>query len=155
MKSKEVISLRQLYFIIVGYTTGAAFILIAGLNYMKKGIYVSDFFALCLGVIMMIMMSYIIKKYPNKNISYIVEDIFGKVGAWFAIMIFLLAAFFIGCLTEYHISNLMSQMIMLEMPKWVVVIFITIATTLILNNGFEVTSRAIECIYPLLLYYLL
>lgn len=151
MKSKEVISLRQLFFIIVGYTTGAAFILIAGLNYMKKGIYVSDFFALCLGVIMMIMMSYIIKKYPNKDISYIAEDMFGKVGVWFAIMIFLLAAFFIGCLTEYHISNLMSQMIMLEMPKWVVVIFITIASTLILNNGFEVTSRAIECIYPLLL----
>lgn len=66
-------------------------------------------------------------------------------------MVFLLSAFAIGCLTEYHISSLMTQMIMLEMPKWVVVIFITISTTLILNNGFEVTSRAIECIYPLLL----
>lgn len=62
MKSKEVISLRQLFFIIVGYTTGAAFILIVGLNYMKKGIYVSDFFALCLGIIIMIIMNNIIKK---------------------------------------------------------------------------------------------
>lgn len=148
---KEYISDRQLVGIIIGFLLGTSIILELGINYAQRDIWIAELLSMFIGFAILLMISYIVSKFPGQDVGNILEHLFGSKLAKFMMLIFIFYSFFLGVLVMNNIGSFISAILMQETPIWVFYITISLTTAIIIRYGFEVAARCIELMTPIIL----
>lgn len=152
---KECISDRQLVGIIIGFLLGTSIILELGINFAQRDTWIAEVLSLLIGLTIFFMLSYIVSKFPGRDVGEIIENLFGSKIAKLIMLIFISYSFFLGVLVTNNIGSFIVTMLMRETPIWVFYITISLTTAIIIRYGFEVAARCIEIMIPVILLLLI
>ncbi len=144
LKNKEYISPLQFYFIIVGFILGTSIILSSGIDILGRDIWIPHVISIFIAILILLMMFYIVDKYPQKESFQILEEIFGKIISKIFLLIFLLFSIFLSGLVLDNIGELMVLMVMQHTNEWTYILTMSIIASFILSKGIEVSSRCIQ-----------
>jgi spore germination protein KB len=148
MKNKEYISIAQLKNITIGFLLGTSLIISIGIKEAKRDAWISQIIAAFMGIAVIIMISYIIKKFPKCSLEEILNTLVGKnisklIIAYLGVYSFILSLFILN-----NIAVFMNIVIMQDTPIWVFIFTISLTTAYIVKKGIEVTARCVEIIIP-------
>lgn len=152
MVSNETISGKQLIYIIVNFLCGSSLIILTGLRYAKKDVFICDIIGLILGLLFTLMMFYVISKYPNMEYTKILDKMFNPIGGRIIALFYLLYSFCLICFIEMNISGLITTMVMPKTPNWVIILTITLVAAYVMLNGIESLALNVEIVSPLVFF---
>lgn len=148
MNNSEYISQHQLSCLILGMLLGTSLILSFGIKEAKRDVWVCELIGGLVGIIVMIMVTYIVSKSKYNTIGDIIEHLVGKIAAKIMMTYFFIVSFFLAALIINDIAVFMNVMIMIMTPKYVFAVTISVAAALILSKGIEIFTRCCEMFVP-------
>lgn len=152
MKSIESISKKQMICITVSFLIGSSLIILTGLRYAQKDIFICEILALILGIFLALIMGYIVDKHPGMEYTEILDKLFKPVFGKVLAGIYLLYSICIVCFIENNITGLITTMVMPETPSWMIIITITLVVAYIMSKGIEEFALSAEILFPFILF---
>lgn len=147
---KEKISIIQFNMLTFGFILGSSIIYSFGLNYAQRETWIAELIGLAIGIAIMLMLTYIVNKYPLGSFDLILEHLFGKAISKVFLGIIFVYAFFTTAMILSHVNVFMNNTMMQETPGWVFNLSLVIVTAIIIRYGVEVVSRCTELFTPLI-----
>ncbi|MFZ7104828.1 MAG: GerAB/ArcD/ProY family transporter [Peptococcaceae bacterium] len=151
MRQRELISHWQLTCIIIGFLLGTTSIISFSILYGKRDAWVGEIFAFGGGLLIFLMISYIVSKYPEKGVDEILDDLLPPFLGKIILLHFFLFSIILGSFVIHNIQSLMKTMIMQETPSWVFIISMLVTVGIIIRYGIEVFARCTEICVPAIL----
>ena len=151
MNDNEYLSGKQYAKILIGFLLGTSIILSFGLDKLKRDVWIAEFIGGMVGLIILIMSSYIVKKFKNKPIEEILVILLGRLGAKIISIYIMIFSYLLGAFILNNIAVFMNLMLMQETPIWFFVLTMAITSGVILSKGIEILGRIAEVLIPIIL----
>lgn len=147
---KEKISTSQAYLLITTFIMGTSLALTSYSDALQDT-WISILIALVCGILMTIIYSNIMNRFPNMDLFQILEFVFGKVVG--KIVGFLYAFYFLhlGAICARNITEYIQVVSFPETPQYFTGLFLGFLIIYILKSGLEVIARVNKFLLPLLL----
>lgn len=148
---KEIITQWQLATVIFNFLLGTSVVFNLEIIYGHRDTWIAEVLGIFFGLTIFFMIYLLVNKYPNQEVGQIFEQLFGRIGAIFVMLIFSGFAFYLGALVLNNIQGIMNTMVMQETPPWIFILSMSLTTAIVIRYGVEVFARCSEVITPLII----
>ncbi|MFC4402216.1 GerAB/ArcD/ProY family transporter [Gracilibacillus xinjiangensis] len=146
----EKIDGKQFTILVIMNTLGASIIFIPTIatGFGKENGWLTVFFSIVFGMLIVFMYSLIIKHQAERDIFCLIEDTFGK---WFGVIIIVLFNGYLftnASANLWAIGDFMSLQILMGTPEQAIELIIIGTTLIAIRHGIEVIGRTAEVFFP-------
>lgn len=152
--SKEIISNRQAFFIILMHFVGSLVFIGTSIS-AKQNVWISIILSLVLSIPMLYIYSKLLMLYPGKNFVDISIEIFGNVAGSIISLPFIWYTFHLGLLVIRNFSEYINVVSLPETPQFVSIYFMGLLVMWMCKAGIEVLGRWVTFSFPIILFVLL
>jgi len=151
MNRKEYISPWQLSCVTASFILGTSLIYSGGTSYGGRDTWISEIVSTILGVIIILMLSFLLSKFPGKSILEILTALIGPFLGKLFLLYFIFFAILLAALIAFNIQNLFMAAIMTATPGWVFCLTLVLSIGYIIRKGLEPTVRSFEIVFPVVI----
>lgn len=151
---KGKISGSQLVYLLVGYLIGSSLVIAPGRSAQQE-IWLAIIIGAIEGVILALIFTTLVRRFPGKTIVEILEAVFGPFFGKAIAVIFLWYSFHLGSLVIGNFSDFFTTAIMPETPNVVFAALMVLVSAFAVGNGLEVITRCSLVLVPLIIFLLL
>ncbi|MWC31032.1 GerAB/ArcD/ProY family transporter [Paenibacillus sp. MMS18-CY102] len=143
MNNQETVSVAQMGFLFFIYITGSAMIVIPGplVGMAMNAAWLSILISMALGLVLLMMMLYLINRYPGISFIDICRQTIGNWLTYVAAGLMLTMAFHMAAGIMIDVAGFMTSMMLPETPVYIFTGMMFILTALLLRSGIESMAR--------------
>lgn len=149
MYREESLSKYQMIYIGCNFVLGASLIILTGIKYAKKDVFICDILGLFIGLVFALMMAYVVDKFPNTEYTQILTLLFPPIITKIIAIIYLIYSICLLSLVQSDINGLTTTMIMPNTPDWLIALTCILIIAYVMNKGIHIFSLSVEILFPI------
>lgn len=149
MYREESLSNHQMVYIACNFALGASLIILTGIKYAKKDVFICDILGLLIGFIFALMMAYVVDKFPNTEYTQILNKLFPPIITKIIAVIYLIYSICLLALVQSDINGLTTTMIMPNTPDWLIGLTSIVIVAYVMHKGIHIFSLSVEILFPI------